>query len=355
MSDDVIESPTQQGNEWLKPVDPNEGERKWAQYAAAVTPPRRSEASSVAASPQASLAPRLLECTPPASIDLLPVPKHVSTSGPPSPPSVDEKISTQLYASIDGRLVPVRVTTEGSIVAVDQSRCSEVVEPCVPVVVVPKPQYVSTPPAWPTQVPFEPQNAWLLLHQQQQLLLQLQQQQAMTAAALVGMTKSSQWVCEAPTDQIPSEPGLSAQGSSTVTPTVAEQRPRNLRQEALMQQLKSTSITLPPPPPPPPSDKPFVHTRKKSKSQSLEALMNSLQYTDLLTPTYSSKETQSEAGIVVETSEDESQTPFDSSPGQGTPLGFTPGYKKKPCRAFFSGGCRHADKCLFSHAQTDQK
>jgi hypothetical protein len=233
---------------------------------------------------------------------------------------------------------------------------------------------VPQPHAWSQQFShLEQQNAWLLLQQQQQLLFQLQQQQAITTAALAGIAARTQSSPEAwsPSMLHPmhgtidfgsdvssvfvtqSDCGLSGQGSATVTPTmtVDSKVPRVSRQDALLTKLKSTTITLPPPPPPPAPEKPFTNTKRKSK---LEALMNSLQYTDLLTPSYSGKgQTQSEAGIIVETPDDDEVTPMTSTFGSNaaTPSNFSPGYKKKACRAYFSStGCRHSEKCLFSHA-----
>ncbi|CUF64179.1 Hypothetical protein, putative [Bodo saltans] len=359
----------QQGNEWLKPVDPNEGERKWAQYAAASTPPRRSGVSSLVATPHSG---SQLDRGPPPPIPM-------GESGPPRPnsnsPPATKEAPPQLWAQIEGKLVPVSVGSDGTIVPVRgrQSNSphiefeSECGEKGFPAPIVPTHTHV-----WNSQFShLEQQNAWLLLQQQQQLLFQLQQQQAITTAALAGIAARTQSSPEAWSPSIlhpmhqtaefgsdgsafvtQSDCGLSGQGSTTVTPTMASdsKAPRASRQDALLTKLKNTTITLPPPPPPPAPEKPFTNTKRKGK---LEALMNSLQYTDLLTPSYSGKgQTQSETGVVVETPDDDEITPMSAALGSAaTPSSFSPGYKKKACRAYFSStGCRHSEKCLFSHA-----
>lgn len=354
-----------QGNEWLKPVDPNEGERKWAQYAAATTPPRRT--TSAATTPQSG-----------SSIERLPPGNETGASTPPPPPPAT---APQLFAQIEGVLVPVALGVDGAIVPLQlPSKEGKIPSPpfefdsdCDESKSAPLAEQTWTRSAttWATQLPtgfsgssmgFEAKNAWMMLQQQQQLLFQLQQQQAITTAALAGIAARTNVAHDLmmPSPSLPrdmgdspsafvsqSDSGLSGLGSSTVTPTaIANERlPRVSRQDALLQQLRSTTITLPPPPPPPAPEKPFSNSKKKSK---LEALMNSLHYTDLLTPSYSTKGlTQSETGVVLETPDDD-VTPLSSS--NATPSNFTPGYKKKACRAYFSStGCKHAEKCLFSH------
>lgn len=355
----------QQGNEWLKPVDPNEGERKWAQYAAASTPPRRSAAGSLAVTPHSGS--HSLERGPPPPA---PIPMgetgHPSRATPPLSslaPPVSTKEAPQLYAQIDGRLVPVALGSDGAIIPVamrNQFECSAENEEKVGF--APVAQHI-----WnPSFSQLEQQNAWMLLQQQQQLLFQLQQQQAITTAALAGIAARTQSSPEAWSPPIlphahdfasdvssafvtQSDCGLSGQGSATVTPTMEAKVVRVSRQETLLNKLKNTTITLPPPPPPPAPEKPFANTKRKGK---LEALMNSLQYTDLLTPSYSGKgQTQSETGVIVETPDDDEVTPLALGSSGATPSNFSPGYKKKACRAYFSStGCRHSEKCLFSHA-----
>lgn len=387
----------QQGNEWLKPVDPNEGERKWAQYAAASTPPRRSGATSLTATPHSggSHSGLIERGAPPVPIamEAPPTSRPGKTGTPPLTPSsnvIPGKEVPQLYAQIDGKLVPVTVGIDGTIVPIrhrprsssppfdfdsdcdeSKARGSAIQHPPIAQSPMQMPQSSWTPTqaiTFPSAV--EQQNAWLLLQQQQQLLFQLQQQQAITTAALAGIAARTQsspdtWPGAGPPHAnaghefssdnssafvTHSDCGLSGQGSATVTPTTEVKAPRASRQEALLNQLRNTTITLPPPPPPPAPEKPFTNTKRKSK---LEALMNSLQYTDLLTPSYSGKaQTQSETGVVVEAPDDDEIASMVSTGSNfTTPSNFSPGYKKKACRAYFSStGCRHGEKCLFSHA-----
>lgn len=451
MSDSTTSTSLQQGNEWLKPVDPNEGERKWAQYVAATTPPRIH--TPMTPGQHKSLPPPSIECLgagpAPVSIDEGPQPQVSKKTCSPSPNSTchDVDFGPQLFAQIDGRLVPVTVSSNGAIVptAATSQKVQSVrstspkfefdsdsderaslqngnvigggastqgrhptrlpTQICSTQLSLPPgmnpsfqptsstwsntPQFSTPSPQFPvpasTPANMETQNAWLLLQQQQQLLYQLQQQQAVTVAALAGiaakqspqalddpgkgLTATRSYQCQADVTSsevsgatfFSSDGGLSGPASASTTPTMATfSDPRSVvrghsRQEALIHQLRGTNITLPPPPPPPASDKPFGNTRKKSKAQSLEALMNSLHYTDLLTPSYSSKEqTQSETGVIVDedtvTPSGPSPAILGSQPALSPSVQFTPGYKRKPCRAFFSSaGCKHGEKCLFCH------